>query len=494
MRIVFINPDTGGRHRLMLPVPPLGLASLAAVAKERGHHVEVWDQFAYPESSDSLTDRLLHHKADLVGISCLTPAEPTSRRIIELYRKKGGKGLTVLGSVHPTVFHEELIRSDACDLIVRREGEGPFADLLDALVAGAALDSVRGITFRNGEEVVVTEDHDLVRDIETLPFPAWEATAGGIAVYSQVPTLGLHGLTLPILGSRGCPKRCSFCGQDIFHRGMRVRSVDHIIDEAAYLKERFGIKYFVFLDANFPMSRKYGLRFCRRMIERGLHEKLKWSTEISVNIVDRELLSKMAEAGCVNIEYGFEVGSQDILNATKKGTDLSMALNAMRWTKEAGIHTFGLFMIGLPGERPRHVLRTLRFAMKLDCNVVKFNIAIPYPGCELFDQHRDELLRNFDPETYNSWFQSSDPSRIVTIVPGGMSSNTQLLLQRLMLLVYYLRLRIVWKHIRKKTLIPSDYVEGARFLFGGLAEALWKNLYSLFRPSRNGVKKESSVS
>jgi len=494
MKIILINPNTDGHNRLKIPVPPYGLASLAAIAKERGHQVRIWDQFATEESPEDLADNLVRHKPDLIGISCLTPAEPASRRIFRLYREKGGRGLTVMGSVHATVFHESLVGEGVCDIVVRREGEGPFGDLLDVLDAGKPLETVKGITFRDGKSLVVTEDHESVRDLDSLPIPAWEEVEGGIGVYNQAPPLGLFGRTLPILGSRGCPKRCVFCGQEIFHKGLRVRSLDNLLDEIEFLKNQFGMKNFVFQDANFPISRKYGMMFCDGMIKRGLDRELGWSTEIRVSMVDRELLKKLAGAGCRNIEYGFETGDQKILDDVGKGTTIEQAINAMRWTKEAGIHTFGLFMIGLPGETPRHAFKTLRLAMKLDCNIVKFNITVPYPGCELFERHREELLRHFDPETYNSWFQSDDLERNVTVVPGGMSPNTLVFLQRLMLLIYFLRPRIFFKHLRKKTLRPQDFVGGARFLFGGLWHSLWRVLVSAKKPARRNLKKGQAAS
>ncbi len=495
MKIVLINPNTGGRNRLMLPVPPYGLVSLAAVAMQGGHDVEVWDQFAYRQSHETLADMLIEHKVDLVGITCLTPAEPASRRIFDLYRLRGGKGLTLMGGVHSTVFHKKLVEQGVCDLVVRREGEGVFAELLSCLEAGRPLHDIKGITFKDKGIVVSTEDHELISNLNTLPVPAWEAITGGIDVYSQAPTLGLYGRTLPILGSRGCPKRCTFCGQEIFHKGMRFRSIDSILSEIETLHQRFAIKNFVFLDANFPISHKYGMQFCEAMIESGLHKKMGWSTELTVNIVNRELLLMMAKAGCRNIEYGFETGSQKLLDESKKGTTIEQGLEASRWTREAGIHTFGLFLIGLPGETPRDSFATLRLAMKLDCNVVKFNIVIPYPGCELFEKHRETLLENFDPESYNSWFQSSDPYRKVTVMPGGMSPNTLLFIQRIMLLIYYVRPRIVLKHLRNKTLRPRDYLDGARFLIGGMAQALWKITRSAlgFGTAPDGAKDKETV-
>lgn len=471
MKVVLINPDSGGRSPLMSPIPPYAAAALAAIARRRGHRVEVWDQFATRQGDQTLIDRLLAAGADMVGVSCLTPAYPTVRRILEGFRARGGKALTVLGGVHPTVFHREIAAEDWCDLIVRREGEETFDRLLSAIENGLPWEAVDGLTFRHAETVVTTPDRAGIADLDALPIPAWDTLTDGLDHYRAAPTLALYGLTLPLLGARGCPMRCTFCGQEIFHHGVRRRSVANIIAEIQELRRSVGMNNFVFLDANFPTGHAFGLAFCEALHQAGLVGEMNWSAEVAVSLIDRELIERLAEAGCRNIELGIEVGDPDILAQTRKGTTIAQARDAVRWCKDAGIHTFGLFMIGLPGEGPRHWRRTFRLARELDCDIVKFNIAVPYPGSQLFEQHRAELLRNFDPETYNSWFHSTDPHRRLTVVPGGPSAAQLLRWQRLLMLAYYARPRLVWRHLRNKTLRPSDLLKGVAFLVAGLARA-----------------------
>jgi radical SAM superfamily enzyme YgiQ (UPF0313 family) len=486
VRVVLINPGARGHSRLMLPVPPLGVTMLAAMAEARGHEVQVWDQFAAGDSAAAVASRLAREPVDLIGLSVLTPAEPMVREIAWLYRLNGGKGRIVLGGVHATVFHRELVDAGIADVVVRREGEGPFAELLDALSAGRPLGGVAGLTFRDGG-TVATDDAEQLKDIDALPVPAWHLVREGLDVYAQAPSLGLYGRSLPILASRGCPRRCSFCGQEIFHKGVRVRRVESVIAEIEVLGRRHGARNFVFLDANFPVSRGHGHRFCDALIAAGLHREMGWSTELKVDIVDRDLLFHMREAGCRNIEYGFEVGSETVLAATDKGTRVEHALAAMRLTREAGIHTFGLFMIGLPGETARDIGRTFRLARRLDCEMVKFNITIPYPGTALFEQHRAELLSRFDPETYNAWFVGDDPARTVTVVPGGLSPERLLLLQRLLMFGYYLRPRVLLRHLRRRSLSPAHVLMGLGFLvegvLRGIAGVLRRPLRRVGRPA-----------
>jgi radical SAM superfamily enzyme YgiQ (UPF0313 family) len=410
----------------------------------------------------------------VVGVSCVTPAVPTAERLLRGYRLLGGTGRTVLGGIHPTLFHREMMEQGVCDVIVRREGEAVFSELLAALETGAPLAGVRGLTFRDGGEIVATEDHALVRDIDALPVPAWETVEGGVGRYSEYPWLGLYGRTLQVLASRGCPFHCLHCGQEIFSKPFRRRTAANVVAEIRVLVERFTVRNVAFIDANFPVNRTLGMEFCDALLESGLAPGLGWSTEVAVKLVDRELLRRMAEAGCRTVEYGFEFGSPEVLERTGKGTTIAQALDASRWARESGILVHGLFLMGYPEERPRHFLNTLRLAMKLDCDTAKFNVVVPYPGSDLFARNREALLREFDPETYNPWFQSDDPARTLTVVPGGLSARSLLFWQRVLMFLYYVRPRIVWRHLRSDNLRLRDMVFGALFLTGGLLRSAWR--------------------
>ena len=489
MNVVLINPNFVGRNRLMPAVPPYALASLAAIAKRHGHAVEIWDAFSTREAPESVVARLIARRPDVVGVSCITPAFPTAERLLRAYRDGGGKGVTVLGGIHPTVFHREMIEQGACDVVVRREGEAVFGELLAALDAGAPLAGVRGLTFRDGSEVVATDDHALIPDIDELPVPAWETVEGGVGRYDKFPWLGLYGPLLQVLASRGCPFRCLHCGQEIFFKfkPFRKRSAFNVVAEIRFLVERFTIRNVGFIDANFPASKSIGMEFCDALLESGLAPGLGWATEVAGKLVDRELLRRMAEAGCRTIEYGFEFGSPEVLERSGKGTTIQQSLDAARWAREAGLRVNGFFLMGYPEERPRHFLKTLRLAMKLDCALVKFNIVVPYPGSDLFAQNREVLLRVFDPETYNPWFQSDDPSRTLTVVPGGLPARTLLFWQRILMFLYYVRPRMIWRYLWGDNLRTPDMVSGAKFLAGGLLRSAWRGRRGrdTFRGDRN---------
>ena len=448
---------------MLAPVPPLGLASLAAVLERSGCEVRVEDQFATQATNGDLARRILGVAPDLVGIGSLTPSIHHATALTGLLRAHGFSGTVVLGGVHPTLFADTLLGDGACDVVIRGEGEVTLAALADALQGGRPLRGLEGLSYRDGEGATVHEAaRDQIDDLDSLPFPAWHLF--DLERYRSAPMLMISGLALPILASRGCPERCTFCGQEIFAPRLRVRSVDSVMAEIDELVDRHHIEYFVFADANFPVSKRYGLAFCERFRRSRHWGKVRWSCEVKADLVDRELLRAFADAGCYLIEFGLEVGDPRILESIGKRTTLDQGERAVRMCKEVGIRTLGLFMIGLPGEGRREIARTFRFARRVACDMSKFNICIPLPGSPLFRQVEHLLPQPLEPETFSSWYRPHRGERPMTVVPGGLTAPQLIRLQAMGMATFYLRPGFVWQQLRGHSLPWSDVLDGGRFL------------------------------
>jgi radical SAM superfamily enzyme YgiQ (UPF0313 family) len=227
--------------------------------------------------------------------------------------------------------------------------------------------------------------------------------------------------------------------------------------------EKFKVKFFGFCDAYFPFDEDSGLEFCDLVIRRKLNRRIKWCTETRVDKVTPRLLKAMKEAGAHLIMYGIEVGNRRILDSLNKGTTLDQAKTAVRETKKAGILSQGLFILGLPGENVETCKDTIKFAKELDCDIVKFNLATPYPGSRFFkDYIQEKELDN--PGKYSSWLDWSDPFGELIYVPEGMDSQGLRGLQRNSMLGFYLRPRIILKHIFKRTVSYKDIFYGGLWL------------------------------
>lgn len=475
MKAFLINPNYPMKNKLLFPVPPLGLALIAAVLENEGLIVKAVDQFASNQPINSLVRDIINFNPDIVGFGILTPSITHTEDIVSALKQAGYKGLILFGNIHPTLFSDDLLKSEACDIVVLGEAEETIKELVIALKNNSPLTEINGIHYRNNNGVIIkTPSRNQISDLNTLPFPAWHLF--DLKYYKNAPMLQIYGLALPVQASRGCPKRCSFCGQELFFKKVTYRSIESVIAEIEYLYEKFNIEYFVFTDANFPISKKYGISFCKSFMKSKAFPHVKWSSEIKVDMLDEELAKAMKESGCYLLEFGFEVGDPRILKKTNKNTSIEDGKKAVELSHKNNILVLGLFMIGFKNESVGSIFRTFFYAMKLKCDMAKFNIVIPLPGTQLFKKHSEILLKNFNPETFSSWYRpkkKDDP--LIQTVPGALPPKKLMFLQSVGMLLFYARPSFIIKKFLSKSLKISDIKLGAKFIL----KELFKTIFSL---------------
>lgn len=465
-KAVLINPNSmigsyeGRLGKFVLPVPPAGIAYLGAVLEREGWDVRLIDQYATKESNEALVDSVARDRPDLVGLSILTPAMKNAERLIRGLREKAPEAKIVLGNTHATVFARELCEAGLADACVRGEGEATLADLAGRLARGASLEGCLGLTWRDGDAVHESPDRPLIENLGDLPYPAWRLL--DINLYPAAPLIALREIALPVQASRGCPYQCTFCGQESIYRKVRYRDDEAVLDEIEFLHETFGVNHVGFIDAYFPIDVEQGIRYCEALMRRGLHKRMRWTTETRVDKVSRELLRLMKRSGCNLIMYGFEVGDQAILDGIQKGFTIDQANAAMRWTKEADILTLGLFMMGNPGESRETAMKTIRWAKKLDCDIAKFNLAVPLPGSTFYEmvKHRLGEAGLTHPEKFTSWYDWSKQAGDLIFTPDGMSSAELAGLQKRAMLEFYLRPKLILRHLARGSISPVHLVQG----------------------------------
>ncbi len=470
MKVVLINPNSEVvessqkfRREMLTPIIPLGLAYIAAVLEKNGIEVVIIDQVAERIDKDALFKRIVAAKPDVVGFSCLTATMNNTNKIARKI-KDYNKGIkVVLGNIHASLFADELLKEGKADIVVRGEGEFSMLELISCLREGKSLHGVNGISFSNAGNVCHNPDRGPIEDLDTLPYPALHLL--DLGNYREVPLASIYkSRASAILASRGCPYRCIFCTQDRIHKRPRYRKIDNVIDEIEYMNDRHKVDCLGFTDTFFPFSINSGLEFCDKFIERGLHRRVRWVTETRVDMVSPKLLKRMKEAGLYLMMYGFEVGNQAILNKLKKGTTLEQARLAMKHTKDAGIMTLGLFMLGMPGETKKTCEETINFAKELDCDFVKFNVVIPYPGSELFDSCVNKRGRTEDLDKFNSWYDWFSDSGDLIYTPEGMTSKELKDIQRKAMFSFYVRPKIILRNIIKRRISLKFFIYGARIL------------------------------
>ena len=428
MRVLLVHPadfPDPSRAAPLLPAnqaPPLGLAYIAAWVRSQGRHeVRILDTRHARSSREDFRREIEDFHPHLVGMGCYTVTVPVAREMAAIVRSICDAKV-VLGGPHPAGAPEECARDPAFDFVGVGEGERIFAELADTLEDGGDLKSIRGLWFREHRDdpespVIINQARDWFDDLDTLPVPARDLLPP-LASYRMNMFQYREWPATTMYTSRGCPYSCIFCERrEILGNRFRVRAPDKVVDEMEMLVADHGMREIFFYDDTFTLDARRVHQICDEILRRGV--KVSWNISTHVNTVDREVLGKMARAGCWQIAYGLETGDPRVLKDILKGTDLATIRQRIEWTKEAGIEPKGLFMIGHPTDTTESIARTVEFARSLPLVAANFKIATPFVGTPMremaleYGDLREGDHRNFkgDPESNGAVFCANGLTR-----------------------------------------------------------------------------------
>jgi radical SAM superfamily enzyme YgiQ (UPF0313 family) len=419
---------------------------------------------------DSFTENLNHKetvkkikkfKSDIVGISCLTPSVESSFSIAREIKKNNKDVKVVFGNLHASLFAEDILKKNIADIIVHGEGEYTFLEVVKTLEKKGNLKDVKSISFKKNNKIINTPKKPLLKNLDELPYPAWELFP--YKQYGFLPFVTIKKPALSVLASRGCPFHCKFCALGYMGIGVRKRSVKNIVDEIEYLINNFNVKMIGFVDPLFPSTKKYGLDFCNEMISRGLNKKISWICETRVDCVDKELLKKMKEAGCARILFGIESGVQELLDNVNKGFTIEQVKRAVKLTKEVGITTVGFFMLGLPGETKKLSEKTIKFSKEIGLDFAKFAITVPLPGCELYEELVEQ--GKLDKKNWEMFTTFNPNSKKLPYIPKGMTGKELIELQKKGNFGFYMRPSAIFNLIFKVRTVGIEYLLYGFYLF-----------------------------
>lgn len=422
MHVTLIRPPqitSNFAPQTLSSVPPIGLALLAAVLEEAGHEVTVLD--AYGESPNALNriegtnlqtvgltaeELAARIPADtgLIGLSCMFSQEWLyAKTVIAAVHAAAPRAPIVVGGEHPTADPRHTLRSapeiTAC---VLGEGEETLLDVVAAVTTGRDLGSVPGLALRTDDgECRRTEPRTRIRNIDDLPWPAWHLVPIEMYLANHVAQSEHNVRTIPMLATRGCPYRCTFCSSPTMW-GTRwlARDPEDVVREIRYYRERYRIAHVEFYDLTAIIDRRWTLRFCELMQRENVGVTWRLSSGTRSEALDEEVLRAMAAAGCVHVLYAPESGSPRTLARIKKRMKPERMLLSMRAAVRAGLLVRGHFIMGMPGQSLSEVAETYVFIARMawigvhDVNSYFF---YPYPGSEM---HRDLVARGvIDPDS-----------------------------------------------------------------------------------------------
>ena len=396
MKITLVNPPYPPSVHSHPPFIPLGLGYLAAVAERAGHQVKIIDCQAEKLNYDTFRERILQTPSDFIGATATTLLYKSAMQILTIAKEAQPSAITAIGGSHGTFWDENTLRDfPAIDLIVRGEGEETLVDLAEKLESHQNLTGILGITYREGDKICRSPDRPYIKDLDSIPFPAHHLM--------PLDNLKHNGkLLIPLVSSRGCVYWCDFCSTvRMFGRGYRMRSAKNVVDEMEFVHQTYGVDQVTFYDDAFSVDRTRVLQICKELHNRNL--KLIWDCGTRVDMVDRELLKTMKNAGCIAVWMGVESGSEAVLSAMNKSIKLEQTRQAYKTAHDVGLMTIANVVLGFPGETEQTAKQTIRFVQQLNPEDVGFYLATPYPGTPMYDQVvKNGWLRVTDFDKYDT--------------------------------------------------------------------------------------------
>ena len=359
-------------------LPPYSLLQIAGILREKGVNVNLIDANGFNLSHQQVADimKTLDYDALIFRFTPTTFDYDIELAKISKMINPNAKTIGICWTLHNSP-KEVLEETSYLDIYIYGEYESVIPELMEALSDGIDLFNISGIGYRSKDEIIVTKNNSSLYSYDNLPLPAYDLLPSLKPYYANTK----HATPFTIIyTSKGCPYSCIYC--TVANTKWKEKSVDKILEEIKYLKERFNIKAVSFFDETFTLNRKRVIKLCKEFINEKIN--LIWYCNTRVNLVDKELLKLMYEAGCRGISYGVESGSQEILDNAIKSQTVEQAENAIKWTKEARIKVYCSFILGLPGETWETIKETLDFVKRTLPNGAQFNIAVPYPGTKLY--------------------------------------------------------------------------------------------------------------
>lgn len=390
MKVAFVYPeiyDVARFGKKRKEFPPFGVLYLATIVSAQNEmEVKIFSVESEQESLD-LTN------FDVVAFSIpssVTYSIVRSVRINSIYAKDA---LLIAGGVHANIFPEQTLRGLEVDVVSIGHSEDTILELLQEKKT-KQFSHVKGACYMDKGDIVFTEQRALKNDLNHLPIiPARHLLPDPEFILTN--RLSNTGLRMThVMISQGCPFSCNFCAAQ--QRKMQYRSGWHIRQELQYLKDIYAIEGFAVVGDNFLVNKKRVHDICDSIADLDL----KWSTLSRVDIVNHDILEVMHDAGCIEIKFGVESGSETILKSMGKGISVNQIYNAIRMTYSVGIKVKVFIIHGYPGENMETTQETITMLDNLSTMIERVSLFrfVPLPGSRVYADIREDgmLILNND--------------------------------------------------------------------------------------------------
>jgi radical SAM superfamily enzyme YgiQ (UPF0313 family) len=377
------------------PYPPIGTLYAAALMRKKGYDVSFYDtMFAYgPEEIIPPLEKnnpgffvIYDDGFNYLTKMCLTNMREAAFEIIKFAKQKG---CTVIVSSSDSTDHYEQYLHEGADFILLGEAEQTLSELVTAIETKQNdFLSIAGIAFKQDDAVIKTTRRNVLKELDGLPFPAWDLV--DIDAYRKIWLKHKGYFSLNMATTRGCPFKCNWCAKPIYGNRYNSRSPQNVIAELKMLKEKFYFDHIWFCDDIFGLKPGWVHEFADLLEKEQLHFKFKIQARADL-LLQENYIKDLARAGCENIWMGAESGSQKILDAMDKGTTVEQIYKATRLLKKIGVNPSFFIQFGYPGETKDDIVKTINMINELLPYEIGISVSYPLPGTVFYEKVKTEL-------------------------------------------------------------------------------------------------------
>lgn len=415
MRLLFthsyfyrFDPKQWNTHQ---PYPPLGTMYAAAMMREKGYEVGLFD-VGLEEDEKGLIAQLETSKPDALVIyddgfnyltkMCLTNMREAAFRMALAAKQQG---ISVMVCSSDSTDHYEQYLQNGVDYVILGEGEITLAVLLDYLqksqqnVDYELLIQIEGIAFLHEGKPVKNPKRQVLKDLDSLPLPAWDLV--DVSAYKDIWLKHNGYFALNIATTRGCPYKCNWCAKPLYGNRYNTRSPQKVVEEIAFLIDTYGVHYFWMCDDIFGLKPKWVQEFRDLVQAKRLPFRYKIQSRVDL-LLEADNIQALADSGLDTVWVGAESGSQKILDAMDKGTQVEQIYEATRLLKSKGVKVAFFLQFGYLGEEQADIDKTLQMLKDLLPDDIGISVSYPLPGTKFYEKVKNELGKK------TNWTDSDD--------------------------------------------------------------------------------------
>lgn len=357
---------------------------------------------------DTILKTIDENKPLLIGLTCYTTEYNSVMELAQIIRKNTNTPI-VVGGIHATLRPQDFIFSGSpVDFTIIGEGEKPLFTLINVLKNKDSFEKLKSTAYLgSNNKIQINGICNVEEDISQFPMPDYDKV--DMDFYTKPYTGSIRHLLLSgvqIITSRGCPYNCDFCA-NIYLRlknkacaKVRFRPIDQIINEIELLVKKYKIDGFYIVDDCFMILKKRTAKFCEKLIEKNLN--VVWAAETRVNFVtDEKLLKPMKKSGLIQLEFGVESGSPNMLNEINKQQTVEQIKAAFELCRKNNIRTFANIMFNLPNETKEDVMLTEKLLRDIKPSVLGMVLTVPLLGTKIYEKYVFPKLTPPEYELYN---------------------------------------------------------------------------------------------